>query len=125
MALVMAAGGALAMYGAIGLPQVELGITGSLVVLGGLVAGAAVLPLWAGAAVVGLLALFHGHAHGLELPEDASAALYAAGFVLSTAFLHIIGLGFGLLLGEGRGRPVARLSGAGVAAVGIVLLAAA
>jgi urease accessory protein len=78
------------------LPQVELGIAGSVVAIGMLVAFGTRLPAGAAAALAGLMALFHGHAHGTELPAMASAWGYAAGFVLSTAMLHAIGLGLPL-----------------------------
>lgn len=116
----MAVGGVLAMV-QVGVPQVELGIVGSLVVLGALVAVAPHLPVWAGAAVAGAFALFHGHAHGTEVPEAASAALYATGFVVTTVFLHGVGVGLGLLLSEGRARFVSRLGGAGIAVAGLAL----
>lgn len=114
----MGVGGLLGMTAA-GLPDVELGIIGSLVVLGLLVAAAPHLPVWAGALVAGGFALFHGHAHGVEAPEAASAALYAAGILLTTAFLHGVGIGLGLLLSEGRPRLAARFGGAGIAAAGV------
>lgn len=116
----MTAGGVLAMA-EVGIPQVELGILGSLVVLGVLIAAAPRLPVWAGAAVVGAFALFHGHAHGTEAPAAASAALYAAGFLVTTTFLHGVGVGLGLVLREGQARLVTRFGGVGIAAAGLAL----
>jgi urease accessory protein len=89
--LVMLAGGALGMAG-VPLPYVEAGIAASLVVLGLLVASAAQLPLIASMSIVGLFALFHGHAHGSEIQLDASPAFYALGFVIATGTLHVIGI---------------------------------
>jgi urease accessory protein len=119
----MALGG---IAGAIGLelPSVELGIAGSLLVLGVLVAGAARLPVAVSAALVGLFALFHGHAHGSELPETASALAYGFGFIAATAALHGIGIACGLLLNRDAGRVLVRLGGAGIAATGLLLAAA-
>jgi urease accessory protein len=117
----MVAGGIAGMTG-VALPLVELGIVGSLLVLGALIMGWAKLPVWASAALVGFFALFHGHAHGAEMPADGSALGYAAGFVLATALLHGIGLAAGLYVQKGLAPWLVRLGGAGVAAAGLVLL---
>lgn len=106
------------------LPQVELGILGSLLVLGLLVAGAVRMPAAAGAAIIGFFALFHGHAHGSELPEAASAVLYAGGFVLATALLHAAGVALGLALRGDRGIWLVRAGGAATAAAGLSLIVA-
>lgn len=116
----MAVGGAVAMSG-LALPDVETGIIGSVVVLGLLIAAAPQMPVSAGMAIAGVFALFHGHAHGGEVPEAASATLYAVGFLLSTAFLHGIGIALGLIAQSGRSRLAGRLSGAGIAAAGVAL----
>ncbi|MDD4947691.1 MAG: HupE/UreJ family protein, partial [Gallionella sp.] len=100
------------------LPFVEGGILMSLLVLGVLVAAAVRLPLAASVALVGLFALFHGHAHGAEMPHDASGLRYALGFMLSTAALHLAGIAIASALGH-IGRPQwLRLIGASVAAFG-------
>jgi urease accessory protein len=118
---VMALGAAL---GAVGtLPAVELGIVGSLLVLGALVATATRLPAATGAALVAVFALFHGHAHGAEMPEGA-AALFAVGFIAATALLHGIGLAAGLYLQRAASGWLVRAGGAAVAATGLVLLIA-
>ena len=88
---VMALGGALGMAG-VELPAVEQGIALSLIVFGSLLATRAGLPTPAAMAVVGVFALFHGHANGAELPETASEAAYAAGFILATGDLHLLGI---------------------------------
>ena len=120
----MLVGGLAAMAG-IGLPLVELGIVGSVVILGAVIALGRRLPLAGAVALAGVLAVFHGHAHGLEMPAAASGLAYAAGFALATAGLHAAGIGLGLAtrrLGEGVGRAVMRIGGAGVAAAGVALL---
>ncbi len=123
---VMALGGVGAMAG-LGLPLVEIGILGSLVVFGATVLFASRVPLAPGAALVALFAVFHGHAHGAEILAGASAGLYVAGFVLATGLLHGIGLAAGLLserAGRAVWRGVVRAGGAAVAATGLILLIA-
>lgn len=93
---VMAIGGILGMSG-IMLPPVELGIALSVLLLGGLVAAAQPLPVLAASLIVGLFAIFHGFAHGQELPVTADPVGYSLGFVLSTGLLHIVGIGLGYL----------------------------
>jgi urease accessory protein len=119
--LVMAFGGALGVLG-VPLPHVETGIALSAVVLGMMVAAAARLPiLWAGV-LVGLFAIFHGHAHGTELPAAANAFAYALGFVVATGCLHILGILFGLLTRWKQGELAVRTGGAVVAAGGLAFL---
>ncbi|GJD51864.1 hypothetical protein OPKNFCMD_4623 [Methylobacterium crusticola] len=120
----MALGGALGAAGT-ALPFVEAGIGLSVVAFGLAAALGAGLPLAAAAALVGFFALFHGHAHGAEMPETASGLAYGLGFLAATALLHAAGLGLGLLAGRfGRGRAVP-LAGAAVALSGIAVLARA
>jgi urease accessory protein len=104
------------------MPVMEIGIALSVVVLGIAVALRASASLALGAAVVGLFAIFHGYAHGAELPAETGALGYVAGFALATALLHAAGLGFGSLIGRMPGVWVSRVAGAGVAAIGLVLL---
>lgn len=119
--LVMAFGGALGVLG-VPVPQVETGIALSAVVLGLLVAGAARLPLiWAGV-IVGLFAIFHGHAHGTELPAAANPFAYALGFVIATGLLHVVGIMFGLLTRWQNGQLAVRAGGLAVAAGGVAFL---
>ncbi|TIL69826.1 MAG: HupE/UreJ family protein [Mesorhizobium sp.] len=87
----MVAGAILGMAG-IGLPSLETGIALSLVVFGAVVGLARPLPLAAAAALTALFGLFHGNAHGLEIPESAGGIAYAAGFMLATSMLHAIGV---------------------------------
>lgn len=119
----MAVGGVAGIAG-IALPQVELGIAGSLLVLGALVLAWTKLPVSAGVALVGFFAVFHGYAHGAEMPAESAALGYAAGFMLATALLHGIGLGASLYSQKLLRPWLVRLGGAGVAAAGLVLLVA-
>jgi len=119
--LVMAFGGAMGVLG-IPLPQVETGIALSAVVLGLMVAMAARLPiLWAGL-IVGAFAIFHGHAHGTELPDAANPFAYALGFVVATGGLHILGILFGMLTHSQQGRLAVRTGGAAIAITGLAFL---
>ena len=121
--VVMMAFGGLAGMAGIPVPMVELGIAGSVLVLGSLVALSSRMPVWLGMAVVGLFAIFHGHAHGTEMPQAASATLYALGFVLATGLLHAVGIAAGGFGREGLPARLVRFSGATIAAVGVYLLA--
>ncbi|MET2829764.1 HupE/UreJ family protein [Mesorhizobium shangrilense] len=116
---VMLVGGALGMLH-MPLPFVEPGILASVVALGLLVALAVDLPVLAGAAIIGLFALFHGHAHGTEVPQNAGGLEYMAGFAAATVLLHTTGIAVGLGLGI-RFRGLARAAGAACAAVGVGL----
>jgi urease accessory protein len=118
---VMLVGGILGMAH-VAVPFVEPGILASVVALGLLVAAAADLPVGVGAAIIGVFALFHGHAHGTEIPETAGGVEYAAGFVLATAGLHLVGIGAGLTLGA-RFRGLVRAAGAACALIGLGLAA--
>ena len=102
-------------------PFVEPGIFASVVALGLLVALAIDLPVSAGVAIIGLFALFHGHAHGAEVPENAGGLEYMAGFAVATALLHATGIAAGLSLGL-RFRGLARVAGAACAAIGVGLV---
>ena len=111
---------------AIGLPLVEVGIVLSVVVLGALVASGRALPAVLATALVGLFAVFHGHAHGTEMPAAASGVAYGVGFILATALLHGAGLlaGFGLArLGTRVGGGLLRASGAAASCAGLLLFA--
>jgi urease accessory protein len=122
--LVMAMGGVLGLA-AVPLPGVEIGIATSAIVLGLMVAMAARPPLWVAAVLVGAFAVFHGHAHGTELPQAANALAYSLGFVLATGLLHASGIAFGLLEQYPAGRIAVRACGAGIAAVGVLFLSGA
>ena len=116
---VMLGGAALGMAH-VPVPFVEPGILASVVALGLLVALAVDLPVSAGVAIIGLFALFHGHAHGTEVPENADGLEYMAGFAVATALLHAVGIAAGLSLGL-RFRGLARVAGAACAAIGVGL----
>lgn len=120
--LVMAFGGVLGVAG-VPIPAVETGIASSAVVLGLMVALAARPPLWVAAIIVGVFAIFHGHAHGTELPEAANPLAYSLGFVLATGMLHIGGIAFGLLARWPAGRVAVRVGGAAIALAGVGFLA--
>ncbi len=119
--LVMAVGGALGVVG-VGLPGVETGIALSGVVMGLMVTLAARPPVWVAAVIVGVFAIFHGHAHGAEMPESTNALAYAIGFVISTGLLHLAGIAFGLLVKWPWGRVAIRAGGGVIAAVGFGFL---
>lgn len=115
--VVMAFGGALGIAG-VPIPAVETGIATSSIVLGLMIALAARAPLWVAAIIVGIFAIFHGHAHGAELPEAAHPVAYSIGFVLATGLLHLCGIALGLLVGRPGGTLAIRTGGAAIALVG-------
>jgi urease accessory protein len=119
--VVMALGGAAGILG-VPLPAVETGIALSGVLLGLLIAFAVKPPLWFAAIVVGFFAIFHGHAHGTELPRSANALAYAMGFVIATGLLHLCGITCGLLVRWPWGRIAVRASGGVIAAIGFCFL---
>ena len=122
--LVMALAAALGVIG-VPLPGVETGIAGSAVVLGLLIAFAVRPPLWAAGLVVGVFAVFHGHAHGTELPTAVNPFAYAVGFVLSTGLLHAAGILFGLLVSLPAGKLAIRGGGGLISLAGIGFLTGA
>lgn len=115
--LVMALGGVLGVAG-VPVPAVETGIALSGIVLGVLVALAARLPLAAAGAIVAVFAIFHGHAHGTELPNAANALAYSIGFVIATGILHLGGIAFGALEKFPQGKLAVRGLGVVIALVG-------
>lgn len=122
---VMLVGGALGMSDSLAHVQVafvEPGILASVVALGLLVALAVDLPVALGAAIVGVFAVFHGHAHGSEVAENIGGFGYMAGFAFATATLHLTGIGFAQLMARAHMRPVIRAAGGLCVFVGIVLI---
>jgi urease accessory protein len=119
--VVMAFGGALGVLG-VPFPAIETGIALSGVVLGLMVAFAVKPPLWIAAVIVGLFGMFHGHAHGTELPETANALAYSVGFVISTGLLHLSGIALGMLVCWPWGKIAVRAGGFAIAAVGLGFL---
>lgn len=115
--LVMAAGGAAGVLG-LPLPGVEVGIALSAIALGGSVAWGWRAPLAMAAVLVGAFAVFHGHAHGTELPQSADPVAYSLGFVIATGLLHLAGIAFGELTRWPWGGRVVRGLGVLIALVG-------
>ena len=122
--LVMAFGGALGVTG-VPLPGVEVGIAVSAIVLGLMVAAGRQIPLAVAAAVVGAFAIFHGHAHGTELPAATDALGYAIGFVVGTGLLHLVGIALGLPAHWSAGRTLVRALGGAIAVAGVAFLTGA
>jgi urease accessory protein len=122
--LVMALGGVLGVLG-VPLPAVEVGIALSAVALGAMVAFAARPPLWVAAVLVGAFAIFHGHAHGAELPAAANPLAYGIGFVAATGLLHLTGIAFGLLVRWPLGERAVRAGGGLIACAGLYFLVGA
>jgi len=112
----MLVGGSLALSG-MALPHVETAIAASVLVLGLLIATRRQWAVPLGMALAAGFALFHGHAHGLEMPLAASPMLYALGFVLATAFLHAAGIA-----SHRAGHRAVQWAGAGIAATGFALM---
>lgn len=119
--LVMAFGGVLGILG-VPLPYVEAGIATSAIILGLMVALAVKPPLWIAAVLVGAFAIFHGHAHGTELPSAANPFAYGIAFVVATGLLHLCGIAFGLLAKWPQGRIAVRAGGGAIAAAGLFFL---
>lgn len=115
----MLIGGALGIS-AIGLPYIESGILVSILVLGFLVAGAFKFPLTISGGLVGVFAIFHGYAHGSEMPVGISVLSYSIGFAVATALLHGLGLGSGMLL-QRRHDILSRLAGSAIVLGGLAL----
>ncbi len=109
-------------HGGLEIAGTEQGIAVSVLVLGLLVATAARLPVAAGMAIVGVFALFHGLAHGAEMPATAAGFEYGAGFVLATSLLHAAGLGLGLFASR-KSTLIPQTAGVAIAFVGVAMLA--
>lgn len=114
---VMAGGAVLAMIG-LRLPPVEIGIALSVLVLGACIALAVKAPVWVASLIVAAFALFHGYAHGMELPSAADPVGYSVGFVLATGLLHVLGIGIGTLNTRPGGLVVTRSAGGLIAVTG-------
>jgi len=119
--LVMAFGGFLGLIG-VPLPGVESGIATSAILLGAMVALQARPPLALAALLVAFFAVFHGHAHGTELPAGQSGLLYSLGFVVATGLLHAVGISIGLVHRWAAGRIVLRAAGVAVSLAGVFFL---
>jgi urease accessory protein len=119
--LVMAFGGALGVIG-VPIPAVETGIAVSAVVLGLMVAAAARPSVGVAAVIVGIFAIFHGHAHGTELPGAVNPIAYSLGFVIATGLLHLGGIAFGTLAQWPAGKLLVRAGGGAIALAGLGFL---
>ena len=115
--IVMAMGG---VAGILGLPMlpIEYGIAASVIVLGGAIAAQWAPPVWLAALLVAFFAVFHGYAHGAELPSIANPIGYSAGFVVATGLLHLCGIAIGAIDTRPGGRTALRLCGAAIMLVG-------
>lgn len=112
--------------GGVDLPFVELGIALSSVVIGALAASGRSMPVWAAMALTGLFAVFHGHAHGAEMPANVAGLEYALGFVTATAMLHVAGVGASAgvaRLAARHGRTLTQIAGGLFALGGVGVLA--
>ncbi len=119
--LVMAFGGALGVVG-VPIPYIETGIALSGVVLGLVVLFAVRPPIWIAAVIVGAFAIFHGHAHGTELPNATNPLVFSIGFVISTGLLHLAGIAIGELKRIAWGEWIVRAGGAIIALIGFGFL---
>ena len=119
---VMAVGGALGLID-IGLTSTEFGIAASLVLLGAIIAAERSLPVRLAMLGVGFFAIFHGYAHGTEMPTTAEPALYALGFLTGTALIHIAGVIIGDIAKHyERGKVFLRVGGGLIALVGVLFI---
>jgi urease accessory protein len=118
--LVMALGG---VAGILGLPlvAVELGVTLSVITLGSMIALDQRPPLWVASLLVAFFAVFHGYAHGAELPGQTGAVPYSAGFVVATGLIHLTGIGIGFVIKLPHGIRMLRIGGSAIAAAGLFL----
>jgi len=114
-------GGVLGAMG-VPLPLVEPGIVASILLAGILVLGAFRLPLTGGCILIGVLAIFHGHAHGTEMPDLMNLLVYAAGFAITTALLLLNGILFGIWMRKLNLELLPRIAGGLIALGGIALL---
>ncbi|WP_246673134.1 HupE/UreJ family protein [Mesorhizobium sp. B2-4-14] len=121
---VMTLAGIVGMAG-VKLPFAEIGIAMSVIVLGLAVAFQLSVPTLVATFLVGFFAIFHGHAHGTEMPESMSGLTYGLGFICATALLHATGVGLGIAIGRtgpATGRQLAQVAGAAISFAGIALL---
>jgi urease accessory protein len=117
----MVGGAVLGMLG-VPMPPVEVGIALSVLVLGACIALSIKAPIWAASLIVAAFAVFHGYAHGRELPSAADPIGYSAGFTLATGLLHVLGIGIGLLHDRPGGVLAIRSLGAVIGGTGIWFL---
>ena len=119
--MVMAFGGMLGLFG-VPLPGMEIGIAASAILLGAAVMMELRPPIALAAALVGFFAIFHGYAHGSELPAGESGLLYSLGFVMATGCLHAAGISIGLVHRWNWGQRALRVVGAAIAVAGMFFM---
>jgi urease accessory protein len=119
--MLMALGGVVGLLG-VPLPGIEIGIAASAILLGLAVMSALRPPLSVAAALVAGFAIFHGHAHGTELPSGQSALLYSMGFVIATGCLHGVGIAIGVIQRWPWGQTLLRAAGGVIALAGVVFM---
>jgi urease accessory protein len=118
--LVMSIGGIAGILG-LPVPKVELGIAISVVVLGAMIAFDRRPSIALASVLVAFFAIFHGYAHGAELPSQVGALAYCVGFVVATGLLHLSGILIGFVTELPHGLPILRAGGSAIALVGIYL----
>ena len=118
---VMALGALLAMLG-VPQPPIELGVALSVLVLGAAIAAAWRAPVWLACAIVAVFAVFHGFAHGTEIPSLADPIAYSTGFMLATGSLHLAGIGLGTINTLRGGTSITRGIGSAIALAGLYFL---
>ena len=119
--LMMVCGAAIGMFG-FRVPLTEVGVAVSVLVLGGCIAMSLQAPVWVASLIVATFAVFHGYAHGRELPSAADPVGYSVGFVVATGLLHVLGIGIGLVNGLPRGILTTRSIGAAISCAGVWFL---
>jgi urease accessory protein len=119
--MMMAMGGMLGLMG-VPLPGTDIGIAASAILLGLAVLAASRPPLMIAALVVAFFAVFHGHAHGTELPPGQNGLLYSMGFVIGTGSLHGVGISIGVVHRWQWGQRLLRMTGGAVALAGASFL---
>ena len=119
--MVMSMGAMMGLLG-IPLPGIEIGIALSAILLGAMVFGELRPKLVIAAVMVGFFAVFHGHAHGTELPAGQSGLLYSMGFVIATGILHGMGITIGLINRWPAGKIALRGAGALITIMGVTFL---
>lgn len=117
----MVVGAVLGMF-AVPLPSTEIGVAMSVVALGACIALSVRAPLWLAVVMVALFAVFHGYAHGNELPSAADPIGYSVGFVFATGLLHVAGICIGFLNERPGGKVVTRGLGAVIGVAGLLFL---
>lgn len=120
---VMSAGAAVGIHG-VNVPFVEEGILASVLVFGAIIGFGAKMPIAAICSVVGVFAIFHGAAHGSEMPLNINGFEYGAGFVFATAMLHMVGIAIGAAINRAAKSKFLRLMGGAITAAGAALIAA-